>query len=271
MNTKIKLLFTGLLILTTLAACAPGPLGGIIVTKPMPDTSAVQNPQAAPTTIPPQPAGTSTQPRTISVSGIGKVYIVPDIAYINIGVNTRSAQVAEALSANNTQSIAVQKALETAGVDPKDIQTTSFNVYPQPQYDNNGKITTTEYVVDNTVSVTVRNLDKLSSLLDTVIRSGANSINSIQFDVQDKAKAFADARQLAVNDAHNQAGELAAASGVQLGQVDTITVVEINNPVPLNYAANGLGGGSPAAAPNVPVSAGQLMVTVTLNVTYDIK
>ena len=271
MNNNVKWIIAALLLVTALAACAPVPLNSFIVTKPVTDTISHSNPQALAAAVQPLQATVTPSQRVVSVSGVGKVYIIPDLAYVNIGVNTHSSKVTEALSLNNTQSTAVRSALEAVGVYPKDIQTTSFNVYPQPQYDTGGKITTTDYVVDNQVAVTVRNLDKLSTLLDTVIRSGANSINSIQFDVQDKEKAFADARQLAVDNARKQADELAKANGVQLGQVDMISVVDFNNPGVLNYAASGFGGAPSAAAPNVPVSAGQLMVTVTINITYEIK
>jgi len=67
--------------------------------------------------------------------------------------------------------------------------------YPNTQYDQqSGKPGTTTYVVDNTVYVTVHQLDKLGDLLDATVQAGANNINSIQFDVFDKTSALKQAR-----------------------------------------------------------------------------
>src|ERR1700690_4019082 len=135
--------------------------------------------------------------RTLSVTGTGTVNMTPDIAYINIGVHTEKPAATDAVTENNTQTQQVVDALKAAGVDVKDIQTTNFSIYPNTQFDpqTNQKIGTT-YAVDNTVNVTVRKLDQLGALLDASVKAGANSVNSIQFDVADKSKALKQARDL---------------------------------------------------------------------------
>ncbi len=162
----------------------------------------------------PQPQGTSFPPQ-ISVTGTGKVYLVPDIAYVYIGVRSQADDVATALSLNNTQAQAIANTLKERNVVPEDIQTTAFNVYPQQEYLPSGETGKTFYVVENTVFVKIRDLGNLGTLLDAVVRSGANSINGISFDVQDRASAEAEARKLAVEDAKAKAVELAALSGVE--------------------------------------------------------
>ena len=113
----------------------------------------------------------------------------------------------------------------------KDIQTTNFSIYPQQQYDNNGKMTGIIYVVDNTVYVTVRDLTKLGDLLDASVTAGANNINSISFDVADKTAALSQARLAAVADARKQADELTGATGVTLGTVQTISYYDSTPPI----------------------------------------
>ena len=128
------------------------------------------------------------------------------------------------------------------------------------------------YSVDNTVSVTVRNLDKLGDLLDAAIEAGANSIYSIQFDVEDKTEANKDARVLAVENAKMQAEDLAGVSGVTLGDIQNISYYE-SGTQPYYYDAYGYGkgGGGGAEASTVPIQPGQLAITVTVNMTYTIK
>jgi uncharacterized protein len=209
--------------------------------------------------------------RTLNVSGTGTVNLTPDVAYINIGVHTEKSTAAEAVSANSSQTQQVIEALKTSGVDPKDIRTTNFSIYPNTQYDpQTGERLGTTYMVDNTVYVTVHNLDKLGDLLDATVQAGANSVNSIQFDVADKTAAIKQARDQAVKDARSQAQELATAAGVTLGDVQSISFYD-NIPAPLTDVYGKGGGGGPAAAISVPINPGQLVLTVSVNMVYEIK
>ena len=212
----------------------------------------------------------STWARKTRSTGTGTANLTPDIAYVNIGVHTEKLTAAEAVADNNAQTQKVIQALTDFGIDAKDIRTTNFSIYPMDKYDPSTGQPTGEktYVVDNTVSVTVRDLDKLGDLLDTAIQAGANTVNSVQFDVADKDKALAPARDAAVKDANAKAQELAASAGVQLGEL--ISVSYQDAPVYPIFDGRG-GGGAAAEAAAVPIQPGQLTFTVTVNQTYGIK
>ena len=205
--------------------------------------------------------------RSLNVSGTGMVTIKPDVAYINIGVHTEKATASEASAQNNTDSDAVIKAIKAAGVKDDDIQTTNFNIYQRDTNDpTTGAKTGSVYAVDNTVSVTVRDLTKLGSILDASVKAGANNVNSIQFDLLDRTQAMSEARAKAVKAARAQADELAAAAGVTLGNIQSITTSE-NTPGPIYYAKSvGLAADSAA-----PISAGTLDISVSVALTYEIK
>lgn len=207
--------------------------------------------------------------RSVSVSGAGSANLVPDIAYIYVGVHTEKPSAAEAVDENNAQTQKVIESLKDFGIAAKDIRTTNFSIWPQDRYDPMTGTPTGEktYVVDNTVYVIVRDLDKLGELLDTVITAGANTVNSIQFDVADKTEALKEARAKAVENAAAQAEELAGATGVKLGEVQTITYYD-SVPYPV---FDGKGGGGAAMEAAVPIQPGQLTFTVTVTVTYEIK
>jgi uncharacterized protein len=218
---------------------------------------------------PGQQAASSTQ-RSLSVTGTGTANLTPDIAYVNVGVHTEKQTAAEAVAENNDQTQKVIQALTDFGIDPKDIRTINFSIYPMDKYDPATGQPTGEktYAVDNTVYVTVRDLDKLGDLLDTVVQAGANTVSSVQFDVADKDKALAPARDAAVKDANVKAQELATSAGVQLGEL--ISVSYQDAPVYPVYDGRGAGGAAPQAAA-VPIQPGQLTFTVTVNETYGIK
>jgi uncharacterized protein len=245
MNKKSLLILTSLLVFVLITACS-------VPVVPTQESTA-----------------DSTGSRQMSVTGTGKVNVAPDIAYINIGVNSQSADVGEALDLNNQKSESVTKALIENGVAAQDIQTTSFNIWPQQQYNQMGEMTGTTYVVDNVVNVTVRDLSKLGQLLETSVQAGANSINSIQFDVSDRDSAVSEARDLAVQNAKAQAAELATLAGVELGEITNISVGGGGVPVPMY---SGMGGGAGyAAEASVPVSAGQMVISSDVNITYALK
>jgi uncharacterized protein YggE len=209
------------------------------------------------------------QSRTIYVTGNALVVLAPDIAYISIGVHSEAKSAKDAVAANNTQTQAVVDAIKGQGVDAKDIQTTNFSVYQQEKYAPTGEDLGAFFMTDNTVYVTMRDITKIGAILDASIAAGANSIYGITFDVQDKETAMATGRDQAMADATAQAEELAKAAGATLGDVQSISYYS-NSPVPVYYdnkaAAAGVGGGA-----SVPISAGQLTLTVSVSVTYGIK
>ena len=217
-------------------------------------------------------ATSPAQPRTLNVTGNGTVFLTPDIAYIYIGVHTDDPDLANGVSKNNTQAQALVDALKNAGIDGKDIQTSNFSVYSNAnggidkmtgQAIPNGM----NYSVDNTVYVTVRDLTKMGKILNTAVGAGANSINSITFDVADKTKAMVQARQKAMTNASDLATELAKTAGLKLGEIQNVSYSE-NSPMPYY----GMGGGG-ASAPNasVPIQPGQTQISVSVSVTYTVK
>lgn len=212
-------------------------------------------------TLQPQPIQ-----RTITVTGTGLVTLTPDIAYISIGIHSQEASASVATTDNNTKSQAVIDAIKGFGVEAKDIQTTNFSIYPQQQYDPNGKLTGIIYMVDNTVYVTVRDLTKLGDMLDGTVRAGANNINNISFDVADKTAALSQARLAAVAEARKQADELTGATGVTLGEVQTISYNDYTPPVAIQYAR-----ADSMSASSVPVQAGSMQISTTVTIVYLLK
>ena len=209
--------------------------------------------------------------RSLSVTGTGKIMLVPDLAYINIGVRSEAQDVSSALAANNAQATAITDALKAMGVDEKDLQTANFNVYSIQQYDQMGQPSYISYSVENTLYVTVRDLTKLSQILDAALSAGANQIYGINFDIANRQAALDQARDLAIKDAEAKALATAATAGVTLGQIQTINVSTSSYVQPYSPYGMGGGGASMDAYSSVPVSAGQIVVTYDANLIYVIE
>jgi uncharacterized protein len=205
--------------------------------------------------------------RTITVTGMGSVTLTPDLAYVYIGVQTQDASASTAMSNNTSRAQAVIEAIKTFGVADKDIQTSNFSISPQPIYDDSYNITGYTYMVQNTVHVTVRDLEELGSLLDAAFEAGANTINSISFDVADRTEAVSQARLAAVENARRQADELAEATGVSVGDVQTISYYD-STPIVTQYVQ--VRDMAPSAS-SVPIESGSLEISTTVTIVYAIK
>ena len=202
---------------------------------------------------------------TITVSGEGRVSLTPDMAAISIGVTTEDKEAAKAVKTNNAKAQEVVTKLKSFGIAEKDIRTTNFTVYPRQQYDSSNKPTETTYVVENTVYIKVTSLDKVGEILDAVVKAGANTISNIQFDISDPAEAYDQALEVAIQDAYGKAQVAAKAAGVKLGPVHTIqTSLSSSGP---NPSARNMLAAAPAA-PDVPISPGQLDVVVNVTIVY---
>ena len=212
---------------------------------------------------------TQVQPavRTLTVMGSAESNLTPDIAYIYVGVHTEDANAKTAISVNNSKSQKVTDALKAAGVADKDLRTTNFSVSPNQQFGPNGESKGITYAVDNTVYVTVRDLTKMGEILDAATAAGANSISGIQFDVADRNSALSGARMNAIANARQLADETAQAAGVTLGQIQTISYSSDNQPVTM-YAAKSMASDT---ASSVPVSVGQLTLSVDVTIVYEIQ
>lgn len=213
----------------------------------------------------------AASPRTITVVGEGTINIEPDVARANIGVEVVKPSVKEASSEAKAVMDNVLQVLTAQGIAEKDIQTSGFNIWVERPYGPDGlPADEALYHVSNQVSVTIRDLDKVGSLLDATIEAGANNIYGVSFSVDDPNQLGAEAREKAVADAEAKAEELAKLSGVQLGEVVSVSEVIGSGglfPGSLREAAAiGLGGGGGG-----PISPGELELTLQLQVVYAIQ
>ena len=217
-----------------------------------------------------QVAEDPTPIKTIQVSANGVVQLTPDIAYINMGVHTQKEDIVKAIDENNAITKKVKDILVKYGVEETDVKTSNFSVYTNQPYSESEKEAPISYSVDNTLNITLRELTQMGKLIGEATRSGANNIYGIQFDVADKSKAISEARKLAYNNAMEQAKEMANIMGKSIVDVQSVTVQVGDQsiyPQPM-----GLGGGGDALAQsNVPISAGQLAVTVQVELTVSME
>ncbi len=172
------------------------------------------------------PALADEDDSVIRVSGYATVTLPADYATIEIGVTTQKTTVGEAQEENNRLIEATLQAIYEAGVDKKDVTTSSFSVYSGYNYDEAGQGTRC-YTIDNMLYVIVRDLDQLGKILDAAMNAGANSTYGINFSSERENEAYQLALTRAVEDAAQKARVLATATKKTLG--DLILVEETDN------------------------------------------
>ena len=158
----------------------------------------------------------SQQEIGIWVNGIGKVSVAPDIAIINMGVQTQASSVSSAQTQAKQAMNAILAALKTKGVDDADIAMSDYNLSPVYNH-NNGALE--GYSVANSVIVNVRDISKVGEVIDAVVGAGGNStrINSVAFTVDQPEQYYEQAREAAISDAAERAKQIAKLSGVKRG------------------------------------------------------
>ena len=212
---------------------------------------------------------------TITIEGHGEVMAAPDMAQINSGVTTQGATAREALDANTAAMAELIAELKAAGIETRDIQTSGFSVNPNYVYtderDANGYTLPPKingYQVSNTVTVTVRQLDTLGSILDKSVTIGANTINGVTFAVADPSELYDEARKAAFADARAKAELYATAAGGTLDDILSISEAQgFNNPQPYPMYARA----DMAASAPVPVEAGELAFAINVNVQWELE
>lgn len=210
-------------------------------------------------------------PNSVTVVGSGEAFGQPDEAHVQIGVETFNADVSQATAENEATLQAVMATLEEHGIAAEDIQTSNYNLWAEQKYGENGPEGIAGYRVSNQLSVTIRDIDKVGEVLTAVTEAGANSIYGVSFSVADPAALEAEAREAAIANARERAESLAELSSVTLGDIQVIS--EVIGQVPLPMMGLGGGGGAFAAEQGGPtsISPGQLSYRVQVQVTYGIE
>lgn len=206
---------------------------------------------------------------TINVSGEGVASYVPDMATYTTGVETRGKTARDAVVENTKTMNEVIRTIEGLGIPSKDIQTSQYEIYPNYESQKKADGTHTQiingYIVRNTLTLLIKDIEKLGSILDQLSQSGANTGSNLEFGAQNYSKLFDDARRDAMRDAKKKAETLAQEAGVTLSGVQSISEQSYNTyPRPMMMQSKMMA----AEDRSVPVLQGQQDVTVSVNVVY---
>jgi len=213
-------------------------------------------------------AETTDRVSVVSVQGEGVMLVKPDLAYINIGVETRDENASVAQAENKEKMLAVLDSLKMAGIKEVDMVTTNYNIYRSYDYNRapleNGQQPSV-YQVDNTVKVTIRDIDRVGDFIDAAFNAGANVVHNIQFDVEDRAAYYNEALVLAMANAKDKAAAIMSTFDEVADKPYKVYEASYSSAPYTNtyYEASDM------KMASTPVQAGELAIKATLTVEYD--
>lgn len=202
------------------------------------------------------------------VTGEGKVSVTPDIAVINLGVEENGVSLKQVQDSVNKKSKNLVDALKKLGVGESDIKTTSYNIYPNYDY-NLQPAKITGYRVSTNYQVKVKDFDKVNDISVKATESGANVVGNISFDINEatKNKKLQEAREEAVAKAKEKAEGLAKAAGISLGKIINVSESqERNYPEPMALMEK-----SSTGITNPDIQPGETELSITVSLSYEIR
>lgn len=212
-------------------------------------------------------ANSAATSNTVTFTGEGKATATPDVAVADVSIVTEAATSKAAQDANTKKSKQVVDFLKNQGIEEKDIKTTGYNLYPQYNYPQFEKPAINGYTLNQSLQVKIRDLGKVSAILDGIVANGTNQVNNLSFQVDDPEKLKADVRAKAIADAKQKADTLENQIGIHLGKIVNFSENFDGGPVPIYIrdATGSFGGGGPT------VPTGQNEIIINVSITYQIK
>jgi uncharacterized protein YggE len=205
----------------------------------------------------------------LDVSATGEVTRVPDLAIISAGVQTLQPTATAAIEENAAKMDRVRAALRRAGIEDKDIQTSSINLNPEYQYDQNRPPRLTGYRASNTVNVKFRDLKRTGAILDALVAEGANTISGPNLTIDKPESALDEARAKAIANGRARAELYARALGMQV--VRLLSVSEsggyaVPPPMPMVMMAQERG-----AAADTKIDPGTQQLQVSISMSFELR
>jgi len=203
------------------------------------------------------------------VDGEGTATAVPDVALVTVGIEESGLELNQVQDTASEKSKALVASLKKLGIDEKDIKTSSYNVYPEYNYDS-GTPRIVGYRVSTTYEIKVEDFEKVNEVLSESVNSGARVIGGVSFEVNEETrkKLLNEARVEAVDEAKEKAQSLAKAAGVSLGKILNISESQsLGGPIPVALREAGIGGGEPQPE----ITPGETEVSVVVSIAYEIR
>lgn len=215
----------------------------------------------------------AAEPNTIAVSGMAEQEVAPDMAYIDVGINVRADDAETARTQEAQIASQIRRALLGLAITDNDLQNTSYYLYQEYKVDRNGVRTADKYVLDSSIKVTVKDLDKLSQVIDNVVEAGATNISNITYALSTQNIIHRQLLATAVENARDKAAVVANAGSRTLGNMLSADINSFDGGTIVAYGANKLRSTTNLAEDGVAtkLSPGKIKLNARVQVVFSLN
>ncbi len=215
----------------------------------------------------------AAEPNTIAVSGMAEQEVAPDMAYIDVGINVRADDAETARTQEAQIASQIRRALLGLAITDNDLQNTSYYLYQEYKVDRNGVRTADKYVLDSSIKVTVKDLDKLSQVIDNVVEAGATNISNITYALSTQNIIQRQLLATAVENARDKAAVVANAGSRSLGNMVSADINSFDGGTIVAYGANKLRSTTNLAEDGVAtkLSLGKIKLNARVQVVFSLN
>lgn len=215
----------------------------------------------------------AAEPNTIAVSGMAEQEVAPDMAYIDVGINVRADDAETARTQEAQIASQIRRALLGLAITDNDLQNTSYYLYQEYKVDRNGVRTADKYVLDSSIKVTVKDLDKLSQVIDNVVEAGATNISNITYALSTQNIIQRQLLATAVENARDKAAVVANAGSRTLGNMLSADINSFDGSTIVAYGANKLRSTTNLAEDGVAtkLSPGKIKLNARVQVVFSLN
>ncbi|MDM8111624.1 SIMPL domain-containing protein [Phascolarctobacterium faecium] len=215
----------------------------------------------------------AAEPNTIAVSGMAEQEVAPDMAYIDVGINVRADDAESARTQEAQIASQIRRALLGLAITDNDLQNTSYYLYQEYKVDRNGVRTADKYVLDSSIKVTVKDLDKLSQVIDNVVEAGATNISNITYALSTQNIIQRQLLATAVENARDKAAVVANAGSRTLGNMLSADINSFDGGTIVAYGANKLRSTTNLAEDGVAtkLSPGKIKLNARVQVVFSLN
>ena len=211
---------------------------------------------------------------TLSVSADGETVVIPDVADLTFSVTLEGANPKEIADDVNKRVDGAIAFLKSENVNKDDIKTSQYNLVPKYSYNRaTGQSDIYGYELTQTTEVKIRNFDKIATIISGLTELGINRIGGLTFTIDDPEEFMNVARGKAFEKAKEKAANIAKSTGIKLGKIINVNEYQGTPYYPKYFAEDALGGFGGDTAPVAPpqIEPGTQELTVTVNLTYEIR
>lgn len=215
----------------------------------------------------------AAEPNTIAVSGMAEQEVAPDMAYIDVGINVRADDAETARTQEAQIASQIRRALLGLAITDNDLQNTSYYLYQEYKVDRDGVRTADKYVLDSSIKVTVKDLDKLSQVIDNVVEAGATNISNITYALSTQNIIQRQLLATAVENARDKAVVVANAGSRTLGNMLSADINSFDGGTIVAYGANKLRSTTNLAEDGVAtkLSPGKIKLNARVQVVFSLN